>query len=140
MKQILTILFLVISLASCAQKKTTGKELINKVCDDYMRLFAEGKTGEAGKLLQQNTVIDASAIQSLEEKIEQQKSNYFPSYGKIISSEFVIEKNIKDFLLKRIYILRFEKYYLKFEFTLYKTNDGWTITNFIYNDDLTGLL
>ena len=78
-----------------------------------MKLFAEGKTYDALQLLKQNTVMTPSTIDTLQVTIDNQMNDYFPAYGKMISSDFIIERKIKDFIAKRFYILRFDKYYLK---------------------------
>ena len=58
----------------------------------------------------------------------------------MLSSEFITERKIKGFIAQRFYILKFEKYYLKFDFTLYKTNSGWTVTHFEYDEELNEIL
>jgi hypothetical protein len=67
-------------------------------------------------------------------------NNVLQGYGKIISSEFIVERKIKNFITKRFYILKFQKYFLKFDFTLYNSGAGWTITNFTYDDSLIEVL
>ena len=100
-----------------------------------MKMFANGKTIDALQLIKQNTVMTPSSIDTLQVTITNQMNDYFPAYGKILSSDFVMERKIKDYIARRFYILRFEKYYLKFDFTLYKGSSGWTITSFKYNED-----
>ncbi|HEU5167253.1 MAG TPA: hypothetical protein VFU29_17035, partial [Chitinophagaceae bacterium] len=108
--------------------------------DTFMKLFAEGKTHDALQLLKQNTVMTPSSIDTLQVTIDNQMENYFPAYGKMLSYEFITERKIKDFIAKRFYILKFDKYYLKFDFTLYKASSGWTVTNFKYDEELVELL
>ena len=142
MIKLLTVAFLSLTLFACGQKETIDKdkERVDKVCDTYMNLFAAGKTGDAIQLLKQNTVMTSSSVDTLQVTIANQMNDYFPAYGKMLSAEFVVERKIKDYIAKRFYILRFDKYYLKFDFTLYKGINGWTITNFKYNEDLIELL
>jgi hypothetical protein len=143
MTKFLTIAFLSLTLVACGQKNQSidkDKERVDKVCDTFMKLFADGKTGDALQLIKQNTVMTASSIDTLQVTISSQMNDYFPAYGKMLSADFVIERKIKDYIAKRFYILRFDKYYLKFDFTLYKGSNGWTITNFKYNEDLIELL
>ncbi len=143
MTKFLTLIFLSLTLVSCGQKKISvdeDKERIDKVCDAFMQTFANGKIHDALQLLKQNTVMTPAAIDTLQVTIANQFNNIFPSYGKMGSSEFVMERKIKDFLAKRFYILKFEKYYLKFDFTLYNNGKGWTITSFNYNEELIELL
>ncbi len=143
MTKLMTVALLFLALIACRQKTLStdkDKERLEKVCDTFMKLFAEGKSRDALKLLKKNTVMVPSTIDTLQVTIDNQVNDYFPAYGKIISSEFIMERQIKDFITKRFYILRFDKYYLKFDFTLYKTLSGWTITHFKYDDELIELL
>ncbi len=143
MTRILTVIFLSFSLIACGQKNQPidkDKERIDKVCDIFMEMFADGKTADALELLKKNTVMTASSIDTLKLAITNQINEYFPAYGRILSANFVIERNIKDYIAKRFYILRFDNYYLKFDFTLYKGSNGWTITAFKYDEELIELL
>ena len=143
MTKYLTVIFISMILVACGQQTQPidkDKERIDKVCDTFMKLFADGKAVDALQLLKQNTVMTTSSIDTLQVTITNQMNDYFPAYGRMLSADFIIERKIKDFIAKRFYILKFDKYYLKFDFTLYKTNTGWTVTNFKYNEELTELL
>lgn len=135
------ILFL--TLLSCGHSQTTqdkGKQQINAVCDNFMKLFADNKTKEALELLKKNTVLTNSAIDTLLVTITQQKETVFSQFGTMLSSEYVNEKKVKDFIAKRFYIIKFTKFFLKVDFTLYNNGSGWTITSFHYNEDADELL
>ena len=143
MTKLLTVFFLSLALVSCGQNQQStdkDKERINKVCDQFMQTFADGKIQGALQLLKQNTVMAPATIDTLQVTIVNQADKAFPAYGKILSYDFVTERKIKDFIAKRFYILKFDKYYLKFDFTLYNNGKGWTITNFNYNEDLIEVL
>jgi hypothetical protein len=141
-KLFITICILLIFL-SCGQNTQAtdkDKERIDNVCNKFMQTFADGKTSEALQLLKHNSVLPPSTIDTLQETINNQKNTILSAYGKILSSEFISEHKIKDFIVKRFYILKFDKCYLKFDFTLYNNGNGWLITNFNYNQDLIELL
>jgi hypothetical protein len=143
MTKFLTAAFLSLTLIACGQKTQPvdkEKQRLDKVCDTFMKLFTDGKTHDAMQLLKQNTVMTPAAIDTLQLTIDNQMNYYFPAYGKMISYDFVVERKIKDFITKRFYILKFDKYYLRFDFTLYKATNGWTITHFKYDDELIELL
>ena len=138
MTKLMTATFILLTLVSCGQQKLEqdkSKERINNVCDNFMKAFVEGKTEDALELLKQNTVMKPSAIDSLKVTISEQKENIFPQFGKILSSEFIIERKVKDFIAKRFYIIKFSKFFLKVDFTLYNSSNGWTITSFQYNEE-----
>lgn len=143
MTKFLTVIFVSLALVSCGQninQNDKDKERIDKVCDTFMQTFVSGKLSEALQLLKQNTVMDTSSIDTLQVTIQQQMQDIFPQYGKMLSSEFVKEKKIKDFISKRFYVIKFSKFFLKVDFTLYKNQNGWTITTFHYNEDIDELL
>ena len=145
MTKFLTLIFLSLTILACGQKtqpidKDKHKERLDKVCDTFMKLFTQGKTHDALQLLKQNTVMTSASIDTLQVTIDNQMNDYFPAYGKMLSYDFIIERKIKDFIAKRFYILKFDKYFLKFDFTLYKAPSGWTITQFKYDEELIELL
>jgi hypothetical protein len=128
---------------ACSNRKSTGykdKEQIAKSCDSIMQLFSVGKLKDAMEMLKQNSAIAPENIDSLRITVNKQVDDVFPSYGNMNSYSFILEKRVKDFLVKRFYVLRFDKYYLKFAFTIYNTPIGWTITSFKYEEDLNDVL
>ena len=129
------------TLFSCRQTKPDkDKKRIDEVCNKFMQEFNSGKSSDAIQLLRENSVLSSADLDTLNNEIERQMKMILPNYGKMISYEFVSEHKIKDFITRRFYILKFEKYYLKFDFTLYKSSTGWTITGFNFNDELLELL
>lgn len=140
-KLIFAILLTAFTFFSYGQTKIDkDKERINSVCDKFMQNFQNGKISEAMQLLKQNSVMAHSTLDTLQETIADQINNIFPTYGKILSYEFILERKIKDFFARRFYILKFDIYYLKFEFSLYNNGQGWKITSFNYNEDLVEVL
>ncbi len=123
-----------------SQPADKDKVRLDKICDSFMQLFMEGQAHNAVLLIKKNTILSSAMIDTLQITVDNQINSYLPTYGKMRSYELVVERKIKDFLSKRFYILRFDNYYLKFEFTLYKTTSGWKITGFKYDEDLTELL
>jgi hypothetical protein len=133
-------LLIMIGCGDNKQQGDKGKEQIDNVCDSVMLTFASGNYSEALDLLKQNTVMSLSAIDTLKVATANYATNAFPAYGKIRGYEFVIERKVKNTVAKRFYLLKFDKYYLKFEFTLYNNGDSWTVTNFAYDENLIELL
>ena len=140
MTRLLTVLFLSLIFMSCNLSTDAGKDKIDNVCDQIMENLAQEKFSEAMQLFKQNTAITSAKIDSLEVKIENQAKNIFPDYGTMRASGFLTEKRIGNAIAKRFYLLKFDKYYLKFGFTLYNNGKYWLITNFIYDDEVDELL
>ncbi|WP_153798712.1 hypothetical protein [Foetidibacter luteolus] len=143
MTKLFTVTFLSLILIACGHKTQLidkDKKQLDKVCDTFMEFFTKAKTHDAFLLLRKNTVVDLNTIDTLQLTVDNQMKSTFPAFGKMLSYEFITERKIKDFIVKRFYILRFERYYLKFDFTLYKAKGGWTITHFKYEEELFELL
>ncbi len=132
-------LLMFVSYGLTQPKTDKSKERINIVCDDFMKLFVDAKVQEALELLKQNTVMTPGSIDTLKVTIAEQMENIFPQFGKMISSEFIKEKWVKDFIAKRFYVIRFSKFFLKVDFLLYNTGKNWTITAFHYNEQAEDL-
>lgn len=128
-------LLIIISYGISQPKTDKNKERINTVCGDFMKLFVDGKMEEALELLKQNTVMTAGSIDTLKVTIADQMENIFPQFGKMLSSEFIKEKKVKNFIAKRFYLIRLSRFFLKVDFTLYNIGTNWTITAFHYNED-----
>jgi len=105
-----------------------------------MLLFSKGQFKGALELLKQNSVIEPEKIDTILATIENHAQNVFPLYGKMLTPELVGQRKVQDFIVKRYYILKFEKYPLKFDFTIYKSINGWVITSFTHNEELIELL
>lgn len=143
MAKLIWISVLALTMIGCGQNKTQvdkSKEKIDNVCDSVMKTFTKGNFSGAFDILQENTVMSPSSIDTLKVRTAEYAKITFPAYGKIRSFEFILERKIKNVITKRFYILKFDDYYLKFDFTLYNNGDKWTITSFAYDEDLIELL
>ena len=113
MTKLLTIVFISLTLASCTQNKQDvdkDKQRIDSVCEKFMQTFATGKISEAFELLKQNSIISPSSFDTLQATTNNQMKNALLSYGKMLSSEFILERKVNNFITKRFYILKFDKY------------------------------
>jgi hypothetical protein len=144
MKKIFVLILLGVglSVSSCGQKKTVSAEetKINKVCDSVLSLFKNGKYDDISNILKSNSFIDEPMIDTLQQNLAIQMQLANSNYGDLISFEFIIERKVNDFIKKRIYVLKFRKYFLKFDITLYKPESKWMITNIDCNDEVLELL
>jgi hypothetical protein len=115
------------------------KKIIDFACDNFMKSFKEGKFSEALDTLKKYSVIDSSKIDALLITVKQQMTKTIDSYGNVLSFDFIKEKTIKDFFVKRFYVLKFDDFFLKFYFNLYNNGSGWTITYFGYTEEFDDL-
>jgi hypothetical protein len=136
MRKLVSVIILSISFSvSSAQSKYTTRDSLNIFCDKVMQTITEGKYSAAIQLFTQKSVMDASVIDNVDKTLNDQMPNILPYYGKIVGYELIEEKGFKNALARRRYILKFEFYFLTFDFVLYNNNTGWTVSNFYYKDE-----
>jgi hypothetical protein len=116
-----------------------NKQELIAVCDKFMDTFKSQKYNEAFDIVKPYTVIEDYKLDTLAKKSEHQMISLSGAYGKVISFEQITEKPVKNSLSKLIYILKFEKYFLKFRFILYNNGAGWTIISLKYDDEVDEL-
>jgi hypothetical protein len=116
-----------------------NKQELIAVCDKFMDTFKGQKYNEAFDIVKPYTVIEDYKLDTLAKKAEHQMMSLSGVYGKMMSFEQISEKPVKTSLSKLIYILKFEKYFLKFRFILYNNGVGWTIINLKYDDEIDEL-
>ena len=116
------------------------KQGVARVCEEFMQTFKEGNFSEAIQRLKVYSVIDYSDIDTLASTMEKQMNQLAPAYGKILSYDFILDKTIKDYLIRKLYALRLERFVLKFSFTFYFNGNEWKIANFNFNENIDDIL
>lgn len=136
MKKIIgTVMLSLAFIVSSGQSRYTTRDSLNAFCDKVMQTLVSGKYSEAIQLFNKKSVMDASVIDNIDKTLVDQMPNILPYYGKIVGYELIEEKELKNALARRKYILKFENYFLTFDFVLYNNNTGWTVSNFYYKDE-----
>ncbi len=116
-------------------KMYTTRNSINMFCDKVMQTLVNGKYSVAIQMLRQKSVLDTAVINNIDKTLNDQLPGILPYYGKILSYELMEEKLLKNALARKRYILKFENYFLTFDFVLYNNGTGWTVSNFYYKDE-----
>lgn len=135
-KFIFTVSFCLVFSFSFAQAKLfTGRDSLNMFCDRVMQALVDGKYSEGVQLFRQKSVMDTSVINSVDKTLNEQMPGILPYYKKIVGYQLIEEKELRNALARRKYILKFENYFLTFDFILYNNGTGWTVSNFYYKDE-----
>ena len=116
-------------------KMYTSRDSINVFCDKVMQTLVDGKYSAAIQMFKQRSVMDITVIDKIDKTLNDQMPGILPYYGKILSYELLEEKLLKNALARKRYILKFESYFLTFDFVLYNNGTGWTVSNFYYKDE-----
>ena len=129
------ILCVTFSISYGQAKMYSSRDSINVFCDKVMQTLVDGKYSEAIQMFKQRSVMDVTVIDKIDKTLNDQMPGILPYYGKILSYELLEEKLLKNALARKRYILKFESYFLTFDFVLYNNGTGWTVSNFYYKDD-----
>lgn len=129
------VLSMVFSVSYGQLKAYTTRDSINAFCDKVMQTLVDGKYSVAIQMFKQRSVMDETVIDKIDKTLNDQMPGILPYYGKILSYELVEEKLLKNALARKRYILKFEYYFLSFDFVLYNNGTGWTVSNFYYKDE-----
>lgn len=113
----------------------TSRDSLNTFCDKVMQTLADGKFSQAIQMFRQRSVMDTSVINNVDKTLNEQMPGILPYYKKIVGYVLAEEKDLKNTLVRRRYILKFEHYFLIFDFVLYNNGSGWTVSNFYYKDE-----
>ncbi len=133
---ILTFSFCLMFFFSFAQAKLfTTRDSLNMFCDKVMQTLVDGKYSQAIQMFRQKSVMDSSVINNVDKTLNDQIPNILPFYKKIVGYALIEEKELRNSLARRRYLLKFENYFLSFDFVLYNNGTGWTVSNFYYKDD-----
>ena len=137
MRKLISIIFLsiIFSVSHGQSKMFTTKDSINIFCDKVMQTLVDGKYSAAIQMFKQRSVMDATVIDKIDKTLNDQMPGILPYYGKILSYELLEEKLLKNALIRKRYILKFESYFLSFDFVLYNNGTGWSVSNFYYKDE-----
>jgi hypothetical protein len=130
----LTLGFLVL-FSSGQSRAFTTRDSLNAYCDMVMQSFKDGKFSKGVQLFKRNSVMDSITVNNIAKTMDEQMVAILPVYGKCAGYELIGEKEIKNSLALRRYLLKFEKYFLSFDFVLYNNGSGWTVSNFNYKDE-----
>jgi hypothetical protein len=122
--------------ASAQHSRFTTRDSLNAFCDQVMKTLSEKKFSAGIQLFRQRSVLDTSTINSIDKTLVDQMSGLQPYYGNLVEYEYVEDKAIKNSVVRRRYLLKFEFYFLTVDFMLYNNNrTGWTVSNFNYYDN-----
>jgi hypothetical protein len=116
-------------------KLFTSRDSLNAFCDKVMQTFEKAKYADAIQLFRQRSVMDTSTINNIDKTMNEQMEGLKPYYKKVIGFELLEEKPVKNTVVRRRYLLKFENYFLTVDFFLYNNGTGWTVSNFNYRDD-----
>ena len=85
------------------------------------------------------TGISQDNLAQLEVQVIQQLTAIEGNYGRIIDYIMVEEELVSDFVLRLVYVVRYEDYIIRWRFLYYKPRDTWKLASLFFDDQLEDL-
>lgn len=102
--------------------------------------LSETKYSEAFESLGQYWPMPANEIQGLESQTIRQLNLVSDRFGSIIGHEFVKERRLKNLVIERTHVIRFERHLVRLVFSYYHNDQGWLLNGFEWDDSMSSLL
>jgi aromatic ring-opening dioxygenase LigB subunit len=99
-----------------------------------MQAMEKADFSKTFELLQRYCPLPESEINDLEAQTSSQLQRVASRFGEIIGFEFIRNKQIKNFALQKIYVLKFERHIIRVLFTYYRNEQGWMLNAFSWDD------
>jgi hypothetical protein len=117
------------------KNQTEARDLTKK----FMSLVSLGQIDAAFAEVKDLVVIPQAELEVLSQKIKSQMPLYLSRYGKSVGSEFISEAKTGDSLYKVVYIQKFDKHIIRWQFIYYKPKAMWILNSFKFDDDISGV-
>jgi hypothetical protein len=122
-----------------AQNYLNSKDELSKHSEKVMKSLKDSEFQKAFAELQIYWPLPENELIQLESQTIKQFNMVADRFGNIIGVDFIRDESIKDYAIKKIYVLRFEKHMIRVLFTYYKNNDGWILNSFKWDDQFEEL-
>ena len=127
----------------CAQRSTaeeTVLELKNRSDQFISRIFETDYTAAFELARSFPLAISIERLTDLEETVKSQLPGILEVYGKILQAQYIGYNALSDFLLRFIYVVRFERHFIWWQLIYYRGEVDWQLSSIKYNDDTDSLM
>ena len=113
---------------------------VQNLCENALSHVVNGdlETGIAA-LRPYATSISKEDVDSLENHLLGQETTIRESYGDAIGYVLITKENVKDTILKTVYVVKYERHLIRWTFIFYKPYDSWILDYFNYDDRIDAL-
>lgn len=113
---------------------------VQNLCENALSLIVEGDVGKGiGTLRPYATGISKDDVDVLESHLEGQAVTIKDSFGDPLGYVLISKENLKDTILKAVYVVKYERHLIRWSFIFYKPYDSWILDYFNYDDSIEAL-
>ncbi len=122
------------------QEYLKGTKELSQHAEGVMNDFEKAEYTTAFDALRAYWPIPENEVDQLESQTIKQFNVAIDRFGAVMGYDFIKEQTINDFVIRKIYVIRFEKHMIRFLFTYYKSDKGWILNAFKWDDQYEELL
>jgi hypothetical protein len=113
---------------------------IQDLCENALSHIVDGDVAQGIAILRPYALsISKSDMDSLEGQLLGQADTIKESYGDPIGYVLISRVNLKDTVLKTVYVVKYERHLIRWTFIFYKPSDSWILDFFNYDDSIEDL-
>ena len=119
------------------QKPTSGEP--RQISDDAMKFVAAEDMKGLFAFIATHMPMDREGLDKIRDSSIEQRKKLPPALGKFIGTGFIRECRPTDYLARLVYVEKREKNVIRWQFVFYKARTTWTISSFIWDEDVNAL-
>jgi hypothetical protein len=125
--------------ASAAAATLKDPVAARTLTDRVMIKVGDGDAAAGLQLMQPFIIVPPAEFDVMRDQLKLQEPMMAQRFGKSIGQEFIREDKIGDSLMRIVYLHRFEKHAMRWNFYFYRGTDGWVLNTFRTDDDVAQL-
>jgi hypothetical protein len=135
MRKILIIL--VVTFTTFISADTLKNEVeIEKLTEEIMLYVGKGEIVKGLDLMAPYLIIPKAEFETTKMQFEMQVPMYAKRFGKTLGAEYISTEKVGTSLIKIIYIQKFERHLMYWNFYFYKPKNSWVLNTFRSNDQM----
>ncbi|HVO38067.1 MAG TPA: hypothetical protein VMV03_03465 [Spirochaetia bacterium] len=113
---------------------------IQALCEETLANVVAGDVSRGiGALRPYATGISVEDVDSLETQIRGQAATITKNYGDPLGFMFISGENLRDTVIRLVYIVKYQKHMIRWSFIFYKPVDSWILDYVNYDDSVEAL-
>ncbi len=141
---VLLLLIWCVTIPVTAQRSIDDEEVaaLRTRSDLFISLVYEGSYADAFELVRSYPVaVTRQNLSSLQETVESQLDDIVNVYGAKLEAKYIGFNAVSDFLIRFIYVIRYEKHFLWWQLVYYRgAEDEWLLSSIAFDDDTKELM
>ena len=130
--------FMVVTVFLPAQsEQLPDQKAMDQLSNEVVKYFAENYVARAVGAMEPYWPIPQNEIDAFEEKSMKWFNFFEQNYGASIGQHKVKREKIADIAIRDTYIIRYKITAVRLMFTYYKSDNGWIINSFEWDDSFT---